>query len=445
MKFYNRENELQILKEADSKKEHVGIMTMLYGRRRVGKTTLALQPYTDKPLLYFFVSKKSEPLLCEEFLEEIHAKLDTKPIGVISQFEQLFLYLLELGKTKSFTIIIDEFQEFLKINSSIYSVMQRLWDLNKATSKIHLICCGSVFSLMKKIFEDKGEPLFGRCDYKIELKPLRVPVLSEILKDYGADGIDNLLDFYLFTGGVAKYIELFVLYETFEAQSIIEKVISPNSLFIDEGRARLVEEFGKEYGLYFSILSLIASSKTSRSEIESILERNISGHLHRLEQDYSIIRSIKPFNAKPNAKTQKYEIVDNFLSFWFRFIYKYQSIVEAENFSRLKDIIARDLDTFKGRLLEKLFIELLKEQEKYTKIGSYWERGNVNEIDIVAVDELEREILFCEVKLSAKRLNESILRKKAEKLVQKYPNYVIRYELLSPKDIKRYLDMVVQR
>ncbi len=439
MKFYNRESELALLSDADRKKEKNGIMTILIGRRRVGKTTLALQKYTNDPQLYFFVSKKSEPLLCEEFIEEIQEQLDVQPIGAIHSFEQLFRYLLEISKEQCFTLIIDEFQEFFKINSSVYSVMQQLWDRNKAQSKMHLICCGSIFSLMKRIFEDHSEPLFGRADYKIDLKPLKVTVLSEILKDHTGDSISNLLDFYLFTGGIAKYIELFVLYESYDSRAIIDSIISPNSLFLDEGRARLIEEFGKEYGVYFSILSLIASSKTSRSAIESVLEKNISGHLHRLEHDYSIIRSVKPFNAKASAKVQKYEIVDNFLCFWFRFIYKYQSLVEAENFTRLKDIIHRDLDMFRGRFLEKLFTELLKEKQKYTTIGSYWERGNKNEIDIVAVDEIDKEILLCEVKLSEKRLNLKTLQEKSGKLLQKYEGYTVHFELLSTKDIPRFL------
>lgn len=442
LKFYNRENELTLLRKADTQKSSGGIMSMLYGRRRVGKTTLALQNYTDDPVLYFFVSKKSEPLLCEEFLEEIHVRLGVRPVGTVSQFEQLFRYLLELSESKTFTVILDEFQEFYKVNDAVYSIMQKLWDRNKASSRMHLICCGSVFSLIRKIFEDQEEPLFGRCDYKIHLKPLKVSVLSEILADYTGDGTANLLDFYIFTGGIAKYIELFALYNAFNADSIIETIISPNSLFLEEGRARLVEEFGKEYGLYFSILSLIASSKTSRSEIESILERNVSGHLHRLEHDYSIIRSIKPFDAKPNAKIQKYEIVDNFLSFWFRFVYKYQSLVEAENFTRLREIVQRDLNMFRGKFLEKLFVELLKEKQKYTRIGSYWERGNRNEIDIVAVDDIDKEILFCEVKLSAERLGEAALKEKTAKLIEKYKEYTVRYELLSPDDIGRYLTQV---
>ena len=282
-------------------------MTMLVGRRRIGKTTLALQKYTNDPVLYFFVSKKVETLLCQDFCREIADKLGVKIFGELSRFEDVFEYLLELGKTLSFTLIIDEFQEFIRINSSIYSSMQKLWDLNKDAAHIHLITSGSIYHLMKKIYEDSSEPLFGRCDFKIELKPFKPKVLKEILQDNDSYTVNNILDFYTLTGGVAKYIELFSLYKSFDLNSMIDVVVEPNSIFLNEGENRLVEEFGKDYGVYFSILSLIAESKTSRSEIESVLQRNISGHLYRLENDYSIIKSIKPINVKPNSKTQKYE------------------------------------------------------------------------------------------------------------------------------------------
>jgi hypothetical protein len=438
MKFYNREKELALLKKADKLKANHSILTMLVGRRRVGKTTLALQNYSHDAVLYFFVSKKDEHLLCAEFLEEITAKLEAKPHGKTTRFEELFAYLLEIAKTKSFTLIIDEFQEFYKTNESIYSSMQKLWDIHKASTHLHLITCGSVYSLMKKIYEDSKEPLFGRCDFKIELQPLKASVLKEILSDFNAYNAENLLDFYLLSGGVAKYVELFVLHEAFDFKTMIECIAQPNSLFLDEGKNRLIEEFGKEYGTYFSILSLIASSKTSRSEIESILQRNISGHLSRLEHDYNIIKSIKPINAKANAKVQKYEITDNFLAFWFRFIFKYQSLIEAESFERLKEIIHRDISTYRGKFLEKLFVELLKEKQIYTSIGSYWERGNKNEIDIVAIDDIDKKLLICEVKLSEKRLNHNELVLKSQKLISCYKEYQLEYKLLSLKDLENF-------
>jgi len=435
MKFYNRDSELALLKKADALKNQHSVMTILIGRRRIGKTTLALQPFTKEPKLYFFVSKKEESLLCEEFLDEVKDKLALPIFGEIKTFENLFALLMQASKTTSFTLVIDEFQEFERINASIYSVMQRIWDTNKSTTKMHLILSGSIYSLMKKIFENAHEPLFGRADFKLHLQPFHVSTLKEILQDQNANTSNNLLDFFILTGGVAKYIELFINAGAFDRISMVNEIVSPHGLFLDEGRNRLIEEFGKEYGVYFSILSLIANSKTSKSEIESILEKNISGYLYRLENDYNIIKSIKPINAKPNSKVQKYEIVDNFLYFWFRFIFKYQSLIEAGSFEKLKEIILRDFDMFSGKFLEKLFVDQFKEDQQFTHIGSYWERGNQNEIDIVAIDELEKTVMICEVKLAKKRLDQSVLEVKAKKLLADYPNYAIEWKLLSLEDV----------
>ena len=435
MKFYNRNEELALLKKADDLKNEHAVITILIGRRRIGKTTLALQPFTKEPKLYFFVSKKEESLLCEDFLEEIKAKLALPIFGEVKTFENLFALLLQAARSISFTLVIDEFQEFERINASIYSVMQRIWDTNKASTKMHLILSGSIYSLMKKIFENAHEPLFGRADFKLHLQPFRISTLKEILHDNNAYTPHNLLDFFILTGGVAKYIELFINAKAFDRISMVNEIVSPHGLFLDEGRNRLIEEFGKEYGVYFSILSLIANSKTSKGEIESILEKNISGYLYRLENDYNIIKSIKPINAKPNSKVQKYEIVDNFLYFWFRFIFKYQSLIEAGSFEKLKEIILRDFDMFSGKFLEKLFVDQFKEQQQFTHIGSYWERGNQNEIDIVAIDELEKTLMICEVKLAKKRLDQNVLEAKAKKLLADYSNYTIQWKLLSLEDV----------
>jgi len=435
MKFYNRSNELDLLKQADVLKNQHSVMTILIGRRRIGKTTLALQSFIKEPKLYFFVSKKEESLLCEEFLEEVKDKLALSIFGAIKTFENLFALLLQAAQSISFTLVIDEFQEFERINASIYSVMQRIWDANKSSSKMHLILSGSIYSLMKKIFESAHEPLFGRADFKIHLQPFYASTLKEILEDHNANTPNNLLDFFILTGGVAKYIELFINAQAFDRISMVNEIVGPHSLFLDEGRNRLIEEFGKEYSVYFSILSLIANSKTSKGEIESILEKNISGYLYRLENDYNIIKSIKPINAKPNAKVQKYEIVDNFLYFWFRFIFKYQSLIEAGSFEKLKEIIIRDFDMFSGKFLEKLFVDQFKEQQRFTHIGPYWERGNQNEIDIVAIDELKKSMMICEVKLTKRRLERAILEAKAKKLLADYPGYAIKWKLLSLEDI----------
>ena len=182
MKFYNREKELTNLKKIEKASKESAKMTTIVGRRRIGKTTLIKEAYPEK--LYLFVSKKNEALLCEEFVKIVEYQLEVKIFGEIKKFNELFEYLMQLSTTRAFTLIIDEFQEFLNINKSLYSDMQNIWDSYKDKSQMNLVLSGSIYSLMKKIFEDKKEPLFGRANSKMELKAFSVVTLKEILEDY---------------------------------------------------------------------------------------------------------------------------------------------------------------------------------------------------------------------------------------------------------------------
>jgi hypothetical protein len=430
MKFYNRQKELQNLYSIEISSQESSKMTVIVGRRRIGKTKLIKEAYAKK--VYLFVSKKDESILCEEFVEIISNELDIKILGKFDSFKNLFEYLMQLSINNHFTLVIDEFQEFLYINSSIYSDMQNIWDEYKDKTKMNLILSGSIYSLMKRIFEDKKEPLFGRANNKIHLKSFTVSTIKEILAEHNPNYTnEDLLSFYIFTGGVAKYVELFVDKKAFTFESQLDVIFDEFSLFLEEGKNLLIEEFGKEYTTYFSILSLIASSKTSRSEIESILGKNIGGYLDKLDNEYTIIRKIKPIFAKDGSRTLKYEIIDNYFNFWFRFIYKYKSAIEIENFEFVKEIVRRDFRVYSGRFLEKYFIELLSSRGEFSKIGTYWERGNQNEIDIVALNELTKKALICEVKLNPKKIDINALKEKSLKLLNEFQGYEIEYLGLS--------------
>ena len=434
MKFYNREKELENLKKVEQASKASAKMTIIVGRRRIGKTTLIKEAYPKK--LYLFVSKKNETLLCEEFVRIIEHQLEVKIFGEIKRFKDLFEYLMKLSIDRAFTLIIDEFQEFLTINKSLYSDMQNIWDSYKDRSQMNLVLSGSIYSLMKRIFEDRKEPLFGRANNKIELKAFSVVTLKEILEDYFPHYTpDELLSFYILTGGVAKYVEIFVDAKAFSLDEQLDLIFDDYSLFLEEGKNLLIEEFGKEYTTYFSILSLLSSSKTSRTEIESILEKNIGGYLDKLENEYRIIKKIKPIFAKEGSRTVKYEIIDNFFNFWFRFIYKYRSAVELENYEYVKNIVKRDYETYSGLFLERYFQEKLRLSYEYSAIGNYWERGNKNEIDIVAINEEKKSMLIGEVKRNFKKIDLYKIEQKALKLTLKYSKYKVEYRGFSLEDM----------
>ncbi|HET8753982.1 MAG TPA: ATP-binding protein [Salinimicrobium sp.] len=436
MKFYNREKELKSLQNIEERSRRTAQMTFVVGRRRIGKTSLIIKAGENKTMLYFFVAKKNEVLLCEEFVQEIREKLQIEIFGELKNFKSVFGYLMELSKTRHFTLVIDEFQEFHTVNPSVYSDMQNIWDSHKGAGKINLILCGSVYSLMSRIFEHAKEPLFGRATGRIHLKEFTILTLKEIFADYYPDhNNSDLLAFYMVTGGVAKYVELLIEEKAFTIDSVIDAVLTENSLFLDEGKNVLIDEFGKDYGNYFSILSLIASSKTSRTEIESIMEKTVGGFLDRLESEFGLIRKVRPILAKPNSRSVKYQIQDNFLNFWFRFIFKYRSAVEIGNLKYLKEIIQRDYLAYSGGILEKYFIEKMTEDGNFSSIGTYWEKGNQNEIGIVGINEIDKSVIIAEVKLKKENISISGLKKKTKNLQAKFQDYQFQFIGLSIEDM----------
>ncbi|MGE3920469.1 MAG: ATP-binding protein [Gammaproteobacteria bacterium] len=210
MKFYDRIAELKQLDVLDLQAQKTGIMTVLTGRRRVGKTMLALHHVKDKKFLYLFVGRKEEYLLCQEFQEEITKHFQIPVFGEIRYFKEIFALLIEIAKKEKFTIIFDEFQEFFQINPSVYFDIQKLWDLNRYNIKLHVIFIGSVYSLMHKIFEDQKQPLFGRADRIIKVAPFSLKTTSKILKDNKIFTPDNFFNIYVITGNMPKYLDLII-------------------------------------------------------------------------------------------------------------------------------------------------------------------------------------------------------------------------------------------
>lgn len=421
MRFYNRENEIAELKRiCNLSFTHNSRMTVLTGRRRIGKTSLIKKAFedSDAPMLYFFTGRKAEAALVDDFVREIHDKLHGYvPEGLMS-VTGVLRHLFELAKTERFTLVIDEFQEFMTVNPSVFSDLQNLWDSYRLDTKMNLVLSGSVMSMMRRIFTDAHEPLFGRADNIINLRPFRIKVVKEILKDYNPEYTNgDLLALYSITGGIPKYIELFCDNGHVTEESMLRFSVSYMSPFIDEGRNLLITEFGRDYGTYFSILLAIAQGRTSQAEITAALGgMAIGGHLERLENTYNIISKFRPVMSKPGSKnTVRFRISDNFMQFWFRFIERNRSMIELDNYDDLREVVMRDYPTYSGLMLEKYFRQKLAEEGGFREIGSWWEAKSgkeANEIDIVGIRTEGKSALVAEVKRNARNYdNKSFMAK----------------------------------
>lgn len=436
MKFYNRLEELGVLARTLEQSRSGSCFTVMVGRRRIGKTSLLLESVKGQKYLYLFVSRKSEPLLCEQFQKDAADALGLHVFGTITRFKDLFEQLLIVAAKEHYTLIIDEFQEFDNVNSSIFSDVQNLWDQYKDKTKINFIASGSIYSMMMKIFENRKEPLFGRLTSKITLRPFAISVIKEILNDHNPEYTsEDLLCLYTLTGGVPKYIDLLMEAGAITKDKILDRVTRSDSPFIGEGKELLISEFGKEYGTYFSILQLIASGKTTQSEIDSIIGKNTGAYLVNLEQEYSLITKNKPIFSKPESRKNRWTLNDNYLHFWFRFIFPNQSLIEMGKYELLRESIDKNYEQYSGLMLEKYFRTKIAEEERVTNIGSYWDNKGENEIDLIALNNLDKTAIVAEVKRNPKKINMNLLQTKAGSIKSKLPKYNIELRGLSMDDM----------
>ena len=429
MKFYNREKELDWLGHTrEIAFGNHSQMTMVTGRRRIGKTKLILKSCEGTPTVYLFIDRSNEAMLCGTCAREASEALGIYISPEITSFASLFETLMNIGRNKDFNLVIDEFQEFFYINPSVYSRIQDIWDRYKDTTHVNFIASGSVYTLMHRIFMDYKEPLYGRCDNTIKLRPFGTDVLKQIISDHKPDYTnDDLLALYTFTGGIPKYIESFMDNGCTDMESMVDWMMRPNSLFQNEGKALLVQEFGKKYGNYFALLSAIANGDNTQQKLSGLMgDVSINGHLKRLEEDYELIGRKRPLFAKEGTQTVRFEITDLFLRFWFRYFIKYHYLIEIENLERLGEIIKSDYPTYSGLTLEIYFRKKLMESKIFDQIGSWWQakQDDPCEVDIVAIYAERKRALVAEVKRKRKNFKLEDFKRKVEilrtKILSKY-------------------------
>lgn len=422
MKFFGRVEELKELKRIQDLSVSNSRFTVITGRRRVGKTELIEQAFGDgtMPYLYFLVTNRAERELCGILQEEVERVLEESILGRAERFSQLLEIVMKASLKSPLTLVIDEFQEFDKINPAIFGEIQGVWDRLHKKSKINLVVCGSVNRMMHKIFFDDSQPLYGRNTGSLRLDPFSIGLLKEIHAAHCPKPRNgDLLTLWTLTGGVARYVEYFMDNGAVTRSKMIRQAISLGSSYINEGKAILSEEFGKDYGIYFSILSAIAAGKTSYAEIRNEIGTEVGGQITRLEKSYQLISKVQPFGEKSATKNCLYRIDDCFFRFWFRFIYKYQHLIEQKMFDELVSIVERDLDVFSGFALERYFRQKFIEEHRYTKVGGWWDRKGENEIDLVCENELTSALDFYEVKLDATRISPDELERKRTAFFEK--------------------------
>ena len=424
MRFVGRAQEIEILRQFRDFSSKEAQFMVVTGRRRVGKTSLLRHALDDGqiPYVHLPITRQSEKTLCMELQEEVERVLNLGILGVCERFYDLFKMLMMASKKIRFTVVLDEFQEFDRINPAVFSQIAAVWDEHHSSSRINLVVCGSINRLMNKVFFNDGEPLYGRNTGSYQLRPFKVSLLKQILSEGNPHySPDDLLALWTVTGGVARYVNMMMSAGAFTREAMVNVIFSPGASYLVEGRAILAEEFGPDYGTYFTILSAIASGATTTAEIKNLLGVDVNGYMTKLEEQYQLVSKKQPIFDKVTGKNCHYQIDDCFFRYWFRFVFKYRGYLELERYDQLRQIAMRDFDVFSGYALERYFHWKFAETTSFVHMGAWWDRKGSEEIDLVCEDELGGAIAFYEVKRDPARFDDGKLAAKVAAFFAKHP------------------------
>jgi uncharacterized protein len=396
--FINRTEELSLLESEYARAKSA--FSVIYGRRRVGKTALISKYIENKPHIYLYATEGNLSLQLENFTKELTKLSDLSYAKNIKfdNFEEAFEFLANLKLPSKLVVAIDEYQNLCHLDHAFSSKLQRVWDLYLSKSNLHLILCGSVLSMMHSEVLAYNAPLYGRRTTNIHLKPVRFRYLSDFVPTLGKR---ELMELYASFGTIPKYLQMVDPSKTL-LQNIEEHILNKNSYLYSEGMFLLKQEI-KDVGSYFALLESISKGNTKVGDISSNLGLH-SSHLPRylaklIELD--IIQKEVPITESNPLKSKlgRYRIKDKFLNFWFYYVYKNMSYLELGLTQTVIDEIKLN---FNDRFVSFVFEdyaqeEILQDPLKYLsfvpkRLGRWW--NNQEEIDIVAMD--DENICFIE-------------------------------------------------
>ena len=412
MKFIDRKREMSTLEKEYNRENS---FVVLYGRRRTGKTTLIKEFIKDKNSFYFFADKQNESLqinrfknqLAEHFKDEFLKKIE------INDWDTVFDYFINKIGDEKFVLVIDEFQYLCLMNKGFSSIFQRIYDEKIADKNIMVILCGSLISMMYSEVLSYDSPLYGRRTAQIKLQPISFEYYKEFFDNKSKR---ELIEFYSITGGIPKYILEFDRNKS-PLWNIENNIFNKDNFLYSEPKFLLQEEIN-DLSRYFSILNSIALGNTKLSSICSHLGLNSSSMTSYITKliDLDILEKEVPVTENiENGKKGLYKIKDNYLKFWFSYVYPYQSYLEIENLSYPLEKIKNEFNLWVSKIYEDLARETILNNSEIPfpikKLGRWW--NNNEEIDIVGLG--DNEIIFGECKWSNKKVGLSVLLSLKEK------------------------------
>lgn len=437
--FIDRELEMETLQREYAREGSA--LVILYGRRRVGKTTLISEFIKDKNALFFLASEEAEAQNRNAFKEKVAEFVNSNLLrnADIKSWDVLFRAIMDTPFERKPVIVLDEFQYLGKANPAFPSIFQRIWEEILKDHSVMVILCGSLISMMESQTLAYGSPLYGRRTAQIRLKQIPFRYYHAFFPNKSRR---DLIELYAVTGGVPKYIELFS--ENKDIYSSIQTCILNRSGYLYDEPHFLLQQEVSEVGSYFSIIKAIAAGNAKLSAIASVLEiksTSLTKYLKTLI-DLDILEREVPITEENPEKSKKglYKIKDNYLRFWFAFVYPNMSFIESGHSQLVMNKIRKSLvknhvafvyeDVCKERMWELNADDVWP--FNFTKLGRYWDSRD--EIDIAALDPEGKNLILGECKYWVEPVGISVLRSleaKAETVAWKRDSRNVWYVIFS--------------
>ncbi len=414
-RFVDREQEMATL-QSEYERDGSGLV-VLYGRRRVGKTTLISEFIRDKKALFFLASEESESQNRLAFQQKAADFLNSDLLKnvEVKSWDVLFRAIMDTHFDSKPVIVLDEFQYLGRSNPAFPSVFQRIWEEILKDRQVMVILCGSLISMMQSQTLAYDSPLYGRRTAQIRLKQIPFAYYHEFFPEKSRK---ELIEMYAVTGGVPKYIELFS--QSKDIYSAIETCVLNRSGYLYDEPHFLLQQEVSEVGSYFSIIKAIAAGNTKLSAIAGVLEvksTSLTKYLKTLI-DLDILEREVPVTEDSPEKSKRglYKIKDNYLRFWFAFVYPNMSFIESGHGRIVMDKIRKGLvRNHIAFVYEDVCAERMWEMNAqsvwpfyFSKLGRYWD--SKEEIDIVAIDPDGKNLILGECKYWQEPVGISVLR-----------------------------------
>lgn len=413
--FIGREKEIADLNELYSQDKFQ--LFVLYGRRRVGKTTLLNEFCKDKETIFYSAEQSNEKLNLEKFSSLVFNFYGENNLEPFSSWTNALSYIGDRQKDKKLVLVIDEFPYLVKKNKALLSELQHLIDHKLTRGNLFIIICGSYMGFMEKEVLGSKSPLFGRRTAQLHMKPFNYQTSSKFLNGFSNE---EKLELYGAFGGTPLYLQQINNNESFE-ENIKRSYLKVTSYLYEEALLLLRQEV-QEPGVYSAIIEAIASGYTKANEISTKIGEDSAKCLKYIKTlcELGILHKETPFGEKEASRKTIYGISDFMFRFWYRYFFANRTLIEtgAQQAVWLKKI-EPDYNGYMGLVFEKVCADYLSDKNAkgelpilFTSIGRWWGTNPVThgqeEIDLVAND--RKDYIFGECKWRNEKLDLSVLR-----------------------------------